>query len=62
MATFKNNSSKSLPVYETTSCKKKIGSLDPYEECTLLYEDATYRVVMYNITGKTEKKVGFIKK
>ena len=62
MATFKNNSSKSLPVYETTACKKKIGSLDPYEECTLLYEDATYRVVMYNITGKTERKVGFVKK
>ena len=60
--TFKNNSSISLPVYETTACKKKIGSLDPYEECSLLYEDATYRVVMYNITGKAERKVGFIKK
>ena len=59
---FKNNSSISLPVYETTSCKKKIGSLDPYEECTLLYEDTTFRVVMYNITGKTERKVGFVRK
>lgn len=60
--TFKNTSSSSLPVYETTACTKKIGSLDPYEECTLLYEDTTFRVVMYNITGKTERKVGFVRK
>lgn len=58
---YKNNSSKSKPVYETTECKKKIGSLDPYEECTCLYEMYGYKVVMYNITGKPIKKVGFIK-
>lgn len=59
---FKNNSSKSLPVYETTACIKKIGSLDPYEECDCLYEDETFRVVLYFITGKDERKVGFVKK
>ena len=57
----KNNSSKSKPVYETTECKKKIGSLDPYEECTCLYEMPSFKVVLYNITGKSIMKVGFIK-
>lgn len=61
MYKYTNNSSKSKPVYETTECKKKIGSLDPYEECTCLYELDGYKVVLYNITGKTVKKVGFIK-
>lgn len=61
MYKYTNNSSKSLPVYETTSCKKKIGSLDPYETCDCLYEDDTFKVVLYNITGKEERKVGFIK-
>ncbi len=58
---YTNNSNKSLPVYETTACKKKIGSLDPYEVCDCLYEDDTFKVVLYNITGKAERKVGFIK-
>ena len=58
---YLNNSSKSKPVYETTECKKKIGSLDPYETCDCLYEMPGYKVVLYNITGKSIKKVGFIK-
>lgn len=58
---YLNNSNKSQPVYETTECKKKIGSLDPYETCECLYEMPGYKVVLYNITGKTIKKVGFIK-
>lgn len=61
MYKYTNNSNKSLPVYETTACKKKIGSLDPYETCNCLYEDDTFKVVLYNITGKAERKVGFIK-
>lgn len=61
MYKFTNNSSKRLAVYETTSCKKTIGSLDPYETCDCLYEDDTFKVVLYNITGKAERKVGFIK-
>lgn len=61
MYKYKNNSSKSKPVYETTECKKKIGSLDPYEECTCLYEMPSFKVVLYNITGKSIMKVGFIK-
>lgn len=59
---YGNISSSSQPVYETTECKKKIGSLDPYEECDCLYELSNYRVVMYNITGTNIKKVGFIKR
>ena len=59
---YVNNSSSRKPVYETTACKKQIGSLDPYERCTLLYSDAGFDVVMYYITGKGERKVGFIKK
>lgn len=58
---YTNNSNKSKPVYETTQCKKKIGSLDPYEVCDCLYEMSNYKVVLYNITGTTVKKVGFIK-
>lgn len=62
MAKFVNNSNKSLPVYETNVCKKKIGSLDPYEECTCLYETDNFKVVLYNITGKQELKVGFVRR
>lgn len=58
---FTNNSNKSLPVYETTECKKKIGSLFPYETCDCLYEMPGYQVVLYDITGKNAKKVGFIR-
>lgn len=56
------NGNKRTPVYETTECRKQIGSLDPGETCTLLYEDAGYAVVMYFITGTSNRKVGFIKK
>lgn len=55
------NTGKSQPVYETTECKKKIGSLDPFEICDCLYEFPGYKVVLYNITGTAIKKVGFIK-
>lgn len=48
-------------VYETTACKKSIGSLDPNETCWLLYEMDGYKVVMYYITGTQERKVGFVK-
>lgn len=61
MFKFVNDRSKSLPVYETNACKKKIGSLDPYEECTCLYEIDNFKVVLYNITGKQELKVGFVR-
>ena len=57
-----NNSPNRKPVYETTACKKQIGSLDPYERCTQLYEDAGFAVVLYYITGSSERKVGFVKK
>lgn len=36
---YVNNSPNRKPVYETTACKKQIGSLDPYERCTQLYEE-----------------------
>lgn len=57
-----NNTSQRKPVYETTACRKQIGSLDPYERCTQLYEDDGFIVVLYNITGTSERKVGFIKR
>ena len=59
---YVNNSASRKPVYETTACRKQIGSLDPHERCTLLYSDAAVDVVMYYITGASERKVGFIKK
>lgn len=59
---YVNNSSSRKPVYETTACRKQIGSLDPYERCTLLYSDAGFDVVMYYITGSSERKVGFVRK
>lgn len=59
---YVNNSPNRKPVYETTACKKQIGSLDPYERCTLLYSDAGYDVVMYYITGSAERKVGFVRR
>ena len=58
---YVNNSSTRKPVYETTACRKQIGSLDPYERCTQLYEDAGFAVVLYYITGSSERKVGFVK-
>lgn len=62
MKEYVNNSSARKPVYETTACKKQIGSLDPYERCTLLYSDAGFDVVMYYITGSAERKVGFVRR
>ncbi len=59
---YVNNSASRKPVYETTACRKQIGSLDPYERCTQLYEDAGFAVVIYYITGSAERKVGFVKK
>ena len=59
---YVNNSAARRPVYETTACRKQIGSLDPYERCTQLYEDAGFAVVLYYITGTSERKVGFVKK
>ena len=49
-------------VFETSACRKKIGSLDPNERCALLYEEAGFAVVLYYITGANERKVGFVKK
>lgn len=60
MKTYTNGNSRKT-VYETTACTKQIGSLDPNETCSLLYEDSKFKVVMYYITGTTERKVGFIK-
>lgn len=48
-------------VYETTACKKSIGSLDPYETSCLLHVDKDFAVVSYFITGKSERKAGFIR-
>ena len=59
---YVNNSSARKPVYDTSACRKQIGSLDPYERCMQLYEDAGFAVVLYYITGSSERKVGFIKK
>ena len=59
---YVNNSANRKPVYETTACRKQIGSLDPYERCTLLYSDAGFDVVMYYITGSAERKVGFVRR
>lgn len=60
-ATTFTNASKRQTVYETTACLKPIGSLDPYETATLLYADKTFAVVMYFITGKNERKAGFVR-
>ena len=39
---YVNNSPNRKPVYETTACRKQIGSLDPYERCTQLYDCLLY--------------------
>ena len=49
-------------VFETSACRKKTGSLDPFERCALLYEERGCAVVMYYVTGAGERKVGFVKK
>lgn len=49
-------------VYEDTRCIKPIGSLDPFETARMLDADKDWAVVMYNLTGTQERKVGFIKR
>ncbi len=61
MDTFTNGAIRT-PVYETTACQKQIGSLDPHEQCALLYKDSDFAVVMYFITNKIERKVGFVRR
>lgn len=60
LKTYTNGNTRKT-VYETTACTKQIGSLDPGEVCWMLYEESKYKVVMYTITGTSERKVGFIK-
>ena len=55
------NGSTSEPVYETSDCSYKIGSLNPYETATPLYrKDGVLHVVYSTSKGKNTKS-GFVK-
>ena len=55
------NGSTAEPVYAETSCKTRIGYLDPYEVCECLGVDSGRYLVRYYLTGTQVKKVGYVK-
>lgn len=56
-----HNGSTPEPVYSSTDASVKIGSLDPWEECECIGLYNGMACVVYNITGKTVKKTGWVK-
>lgn len=58
--TYKNGST-SETVYADTAKKTKIGSLDPKESCKCLGKIDGMYLVVYNITGTSKQKCGFVK-
>lgn len=58
--TYTNGATRKV-IYETTACRKQIGSLDPFETACLLHKDKDFAIVSYFITGKKERKVGYVR-
>lgn len=56
-----HNGSTPETVYSSTDAATKIGSLDPWEECECIGLYNGMACVVYNITGKTVKKTGWVK-
>lgn len=55
---YKNGSTEE-PVYETTACIKKIGSLNPYEVANCIGQVGDKAIVLYKVNGTNSFKVGF---
>lgn len=57
--TYKNGSTTET-VYADTDKKKKIGSLDKYEQCTCLGKVDGMYLVLYKVNGTSNYKIGFV--
>lgn len=57
--TWKNGSTDEN-VYADTALTIKIGSLNPYESCTCLGVSNTRFIVLYQVDGSSEYKIGFV--
>lgn len=55
------NGSTTEIVYETSSCKNSIGSIDPYEKATPLYRANGVRHVVYDTDKGKNTKSGYVK-
>lgn len=60
MKTYQNGSTPET-VYADTKCTIKIGELNPRESCNCLGIKDSRAVVLYNVSGTDNKKVGFVK-
>lgn len=54
------NGSTPEKVYSDTGLSVVIGSLNPYESCECLGVIDNRAIVLYNVDGTNEKKVGFV--
>lgn len=54
-----NNGSTRENIYADTQCSMLIGNLNPWEQCDCLGEFRTRPVVMYNVDGTNNTKVGY---
>lgn len=57
---YHNGSTKEI-VYQDLYCKKKIGYLNPWENCECYGIIDGMALVVYNIDGSSNKKTGFVK-
>ena len=55
------NGSTSENVYADTNCTKKVGSLDPREECDCFGIFNDRAMVRYQVNGSSDYKIGFCK-
>lgn len=61
MSKIYQNGSTIEPVYSDSDCTKRLGCLNPWEKCTCIYEWEGKAVVLYNVSGTDNEKVGFVK-
>jgi hypothetical protein len=61
MSTVYKNGSTPETVYSDSDCTKVLGSLDPFEQATCIYEWEGKKVVLYKVDGTNDEKVGFVK-
>lgn len=60
MKVYKNGSTRE-DVFSDINCTQKIGSLDPYETCTCIYETTNRAIVIYKINGTSNQRTGWVR-
>ena len=60
MKVYKNGSTRE-DVFSDMNCTQKIGSLDPYETCTCIYETKDRAIVIYKVNGASNQRTGWVR-